>query len=205
MPTIVLNKSTTNPAIPKVPVRGFTDDFNRPNASTLGSTPAGKGWEILGSAGNTWQIIGNAAGGLSLSGVASYPVVDAQASDGIYRVTVGEVSLAAGGLSLRVKDGSNMLRLAFRVSNGNNTIRLEQFDDGVMTPLATSPGPVLKAGMRHVIDVILDGTLISVKIDGVLQIAPVRVTKYATETKFGFYGVPNDAGIRYDAVEFIPA
>lgn len=205
MPTIVLNRNTTNPAIPKVPVRGFVDSFNRSNASTLGTTPAGKAWEILGSAGNTWQIIGNAAGGLSLSGVASYPVLDAQASDGIYRVTVSEVSLAAGGLSMRVKDGSNMLRVAFRVSNGNNTIRLEQFEDGVMAALATSAGPVMQAGTRHVVEVILDGTLVSVKIDGVTQIAPTRASKFATETKFGFYGVPNDPGIRYDAVEFIPA
>lgn len=205
MPTIVLNKSTTNPAIPKVPVRGFSDGFNRPNASTLGTTPGGKPWEILGSAGNTWQIINNAAGGLTLSGVASYPVLDAQTSNGTYRVTLSEASLAAGGLSMRVKDGSNMLRLAFRVSNGNNTLRLEQFEDGVMTALATSAGPVLKAGTRYVIDVIFDGTLVSVKVDGVAQIAPVTATKYAAETRFGFYGVPSDPGIRYDAVEFIPA
>lgn len=202
MPTIVLNKSTTSPAIPKVPVRGFSDGFNRSNASTLGS---GKPWEILGSAGNTWQIINNAAGGLSLSGIASYPVPDAQAPDGIYRVTIGEASLAAGGLSMRVKDGSNMLRLAFRVANGNNTLRLEQIDDDVMTALATSAGPVLKAGTRYVLEVIFDGTLISVKVYGATQIAPVRVSKYATETRFGFYVVPTDPGIRYDTVEFIPA
>lgn len=202
MPTIVLNTMTTNPAIPRIPVKGFVDSFNRVSPDVLGKTDDGKLWVVTSTVYSTWGVIDGAAQGVSFPGVASV-VVDALTANGALKVKLKDRGTANGGLCFRVTDARNMLRLNFRSGGGNTTLRLEDMTDANITVLAYSAFDFV-LNNTDTVEVVMNGNQVSVKVNGVQAIAPQTVTKL-TSTRHGLFGQPGDTTIKYDSAEFIPA
>lgn len=201
MPTIILNKRTTNPNIPMVPLPGFFDDFNRPDSTELGRTSReGRAWELL-SESNTLQIV-NGTASLEPGSRTTYGLyaVDALETDGTLRAVYSQISGATNfRLAFRIADARNF----YTVNISSSSVELRRYLDLVSTPLKTEPLPA--TGTKRV-EVVMAGAQISVVVDGQ---AVIRVTDSSfTGTRHGFQALPLSAGgtaIRVTEAEFIPA
>lgn len=204
MPTIILNKATTNAAIPKVPVYGFYDDFNRADADAAGSTSRElKPWFTtyispdttgkLGIRGNAAALIATVAGANS----AFVATVDANAANGTLR---GKYTTSDSGLRMAARVAGNGDYLALVA--GTVSMELRKYVAGVMTLLGTSN----TAPAGKTLELRLAGTTVSVYADNVQVLGPFTVNEGATVTKHGVQ-CSTSAGTtaRLDYLEFVPA
>jgi len=163
---------------------GFTDNFNRANATTLGNTSGteSKPWEIIG--GGTWSIASNAAVLSTAATADSFAVVDANSANGTFTTTLKTVGNRTGGLGVRVQDYDNNITVNARVSGSDAHYRLLKKVGGTTTALATATTATSADG--DIVAVTTSGSSIIVKVNGV-EIFNTTVTDMQTATKFGLY------------------
>lgn len=199
MPTIVLNRNTTNANIPRVPVAGFIDDFNRPDGP-MGSTLDGKPW--VAEVGN-WSIKSNKTY-YDLSKSYSYLTADALTPNGTLTAKIGSLTAegqAAMGLTLRYTDPDNFIRIYLRGGGANRagiTVRKAGVEIG-FTSIPTS----VQVTATSVVTATAIGNKVTVMIDGV--VANSATVELLTGNRHGLCGVSTGPGATFDSVEFVPA
>lgn len=198
MPRIVLNRATTNPAIPVVPVLGFSDSFNRAdNASSLGVTADGKPWTTIDGA---WSIMSNAAKYNNQKSYG-YALADALTPNGTLSATIKTVGLGRAGVVLRYVDDANFIRIYFSAS-GAFTPYFQHCENGVVRNKfpATGTKPIVDGS---VVSVVADGPALSIKVDGVTVLSDT--TPNLTGTRHGLVGTSTGVDTTFDAVAFTAA
>ena len=198
-PTIVLNRNTTNPNIPRVPVPGFSDTFNRADG-LLGVTPGGKPWSV--DQGN-WSVISNMAT-FDGSKSYSYATVDALTADGKLTAKIGALTAegsSAMGLVFRWTDINNYIRVYLRNGGANNAAILHRKNGVDTNTWAVAGSPLVTANSTIVVTGV--GSSLSVAIDGVTALT--ATTPVLTGTSHGMVGVSTGTGTRFDSISFTPA
>lgn len=207
---IVLNTTFNNPLLPTVPVYGFSDNFNRAdNATGLGVTSGeAKAWQrIYGSNAFGAKLVGNKAVPDDISGVANAwgaEVVDAKASDGTLRATLVSPGSRSGGLIFRATSNVDFLTLMMRSTASNSSLVLSKKVNNTSTTVAISSVQGL-ATAGAVFEVVLSGSSVTVKKDGVVVIPTQAITEQAANTKHGLYLTQTSLDMAWDDVSFTPA
>lgn len=204
MPTIVLNKSTTNPNIPVKALPGFFDNFNRPNSPSLGKTSReGREWKQFGT-GATLQIVDNQAS-LQPGYSTGYGIYTAEglASDGTYRAKYSNVTDARLlRMAFRMKDDLNFYALGV----GAGSLELRRYVNLEYAVLKTVTIPSAAA---RTVSVVLNGPSIKVMVEGVTDpVIDLSDPTHVNATKYGFqalYLAGTGAAVHIDEVEFSPA
>jgi len=198
---VLRDRSIGQPVAP-----GGVDSLDRDNADSLGTTDDGKPWFIRDVNTNVsgWGISGNRAkynGG----SIRSLALFDAKAANGTLRVTIGSISTAVGGIALRAQDANNYLAVLFRQSVGVNRMQLIGRVAGASpTQYGVTAADKLSAD-GAVIEVVLAGNQVSVRLNGVEVITPKTVDDFVGLTAFGFIGDSADQNVTFEDIEFIPA
>lgn len=198
---IILNTIFNNPALPIVPMPGFRDDFERPNASTLGKTLDGKDWELFSGSSNTavWGTFGDGTAGMKSSG-AQYHIAAAEAltGDGVLTATLASVGIDARGpgLAFRVLDKDNWFRFA-PYSDADPTLWLHKRVGGTTT-VVRSTSATLTPGDN--VTVRLSGTSIKIEVNGT-QVLDETVPDLVGATKHGMYAFSGAVGA-WHGIEF---
>lgn len=202
---ITLNGNPTNAKLPTKHLPGFTDNFNRASADTLGTTDDAKFWEIVDSSStpSVWGTTGTGTATMK-SATAGFrlAVVDSLSSDGTLTARVSSITGTATkrfGLSVRATDSNNNIQIA-PASSTDHRLRVTKRVAGVATAL-TGNGPELVAG--DIVSVVLSGASIIVKVNGV-QMISVSVPEFTTATKHGLYAFSGVAA-EWDYINFVPA
>lgn len=207
---IILPTNFYNPLLPTVPVYGFKDTFNRADNSTgLGYTSAeGKPWERLqGLNAFGAKLTGNKAVPYDISGNSAAwaaEVVDAQTANGTLKATLVTPGSLAGGLTFRAASNVDFLTLMMRSTSTNSSLVLAKKVAGVTTTIATSASQGLGVA-GAVIEVVLSGTSVTVKVNGTTAIATQTVTEQVANTKHGLYLTQVSLDMAWDDVSFTPA
>lgn len=200
MPRFVLDTTFTVPGLPTIPVYGFSDTFTRPNAPTLGVTSGeSKAWRILTAGATVTAGIENNCLYAYRSGASTLAVavVDAGLSDGTFRAKVAAIGDNIGGIVLRVgSDPNSSLTLNTRFAAGNNRYLLNQVINGVATQLGFSAA---MSATGDLVEVVLSGTSVIVRINGITQIT--ATTTILTGTSHGF-NINIGTTIRWDDASF---
>lgn len=201
MPKFILNAVTTNPNIPLVPVYGFRDTFNRADADVLGVTSDdAKAWTAVSTSATAGVGIRSnqlAALGGGTTGSSIY-AVDAQRSDGTLKAYYTALNTNFR-LAARIQDSTNYLSLLV----GTTSLELRRYvNNAAGAPLATATIP---SSTAKTVEFVLVGNQVSVKVDGVVYIAPLTVADYATQTRFGVHAVAETTGVgRINELTFTP-
>lgn len=198
MPRIVLNRATTNSAIPMVPVLGFSDSFNRAdNASSLGVTAGGKPWVFVNG---TWGIVSNAAK-YNNQNAFGYALTDASTPNGTLSATMKTIGSARAGVMLRYIDDANFIRVYFSANNVANPY-FQHYENGTLRNKFPVAGT--KAVMDgSVVSVVADGPTLTIKVDGVTVLSDT--TPNLTGTRHGLVGTSTGVDTTFDAVAFTAA
>lgn len=175
------------------------DDFNRANASTLGSTAVGN---------QAWQLDGASAAGAIVSNQAKLvptsaemtASVDVGVADGTYQITlVDSGSDTTPTFSMRYIDMSNRIYLV-RTTSTNARYSLVKILNGAKTTLGTASSKVIAAG--DVVQVILNGASYTVNVNGATIITASDSGSLNTKTRMGFgVGATNITSL-WDAFTF---
>ena len=185
---------------------GFIDLFERPDATALVLSDDGKPWSIMDTSTNQSRF------GIT-SGVAYYiggaprslAVADGISANGTLKVTLGPIASAQGGMVARVQDANNYIGVDYRVDAASIRPRLVKRVGGTATTIASAAaGVTLTTG--SVLELIMNGTSVSLKLDGTEIIAAQTVSDFSTLTKHGLRGDSNDLTIGLAAdIRFTPA
>ncbi|MFE4078203.1 hypothetical protein [Paenarthrobacter sp. YIM B13468] len=200
---IVLDTLFNNPALPVVPILGFSDNFNRADGALGYTSGENKPWTFSAYPGTDVQAVisGNR---MSWTGTTQYTVahVDAGAANGTLKATLAVVDSAAGmRIAARVTNATNMILVRPDNTAGAEKLTLVKMISGTQTTVATSG--TLGSLTGSVIEVVLNGTSISVKRNGVQVISPQTVTELATNTKHGVFINTGSPSARMDDVSFV--
>lgn len=154
------------------------DTFTRANGSTLGSTETGS-FAWTPNAGTTWAIASNALTCTSSAGDFSVCAADTGAADGTVSITMA-TSGTAGGLAFRFNtDGSN----GYIVWKEGSNYTLSRKTSSSYNGLGSSSGITPASG--DVLTAVLNGSSITIKVNGTTRIGPVTTSTYATQTRHG--------------------
>lgn len=202
---IVLNTQFNNPNLPIAQIPGFSDDFNRAAAETLGVTSReGRPWQNfdIGSRPSVWGTNGDGTASMLTAGSSWQLVgVDGLVADGVLTATIATIggdTSRWGGLGFRILDGDNHLRVS-ELSSTNPRIVLQAREGGSTATLATSttdmtPGDTVSVAFRgSQIDVFHNGTNIISTTDSTLL----------EQTVHGFYA-QSAAVFSWEHIEFTP-
>jgi hypothetical protein len=135
------------------------DDFDGPDAGSLGTSSSGHAWE--GDPAGTWEIVGNKAEA-NTTGTAWNPAwLDVGADD--YRVVAETVHTAGEwGLCARVADDQNFYYLDYQYDSANTGIAtLYKRVAGSLTSLATEAVSGLTEGVAMRLQLEVNGTTIT--------------------------------------------
>lgn len=202
---IILPTSFNNPNLPVVQRPGFTDDFERASADTLGTTDDGKAWALLdiGSNPSVWGPNGDGTASLKTASSSYQSVVaDGLASDGTVTATIATVGANNerwGGIVIRALDERNYLYVS-ETSSTDQRIMLRERVDGSSNNLA-GPATALQSG--DVLDVTVNGTAIEVSLNGD-SILTATSSNFTGETRHGFYAASGTVS-SWESIEFVPA
>lgn len=203
---IVLPTNFRNPLLPKVPVSGFRDNFNRADTvSGLGETSEEwKSWENFTGINSTLR--GRISGGRAVSnrqaGGWSADVVDAQSPNGTLKATLVAAGNKWGGLTLRASKNTDFITLMLRSTTTNTQLSLNKKVDNVGSVVATAAVPDL-ATEGSVFEVIMAGPNITVLRNGVIVIPTQTIPEFTTATRHGLYWVELTDGVAWDDIQFI--
>lgn len=186
MPDIILPTVFSNPSLRKAYDVLVADDFNRPDATVLGTTPiGGQAWEILSSmaAGAAQSRITSQQAGLgSTAAGRAFAVVNAGSPDAIMRMTY-KTGLTNPNLYLvaRAADINNAINIA---GNGNNKWCVWRRIGGVGTQLVETAKSIMP---NDRLEVSLRGPRLVLLVNGRVE-ADLDVSAPAIDgaTKFGF-------------------
>lgn len=195
---IVLNTTFNNARLPDVQLPGFADDFDRPEASSLGETLEGKEWQY--STSQSWAITasGNALG----MGAAPLAYVDGMRSDGTLTAVVGKAPSEGadprGGLAARIMDPLNYVFVTNHSTGNSLNLYVREGGSSVVSQNVGAPLVVGDA-----LSLVLAGSLVTVLVNGVERHSEVIPT-HAAETRHGFYS-HSACDMEWDSIEFTPA
>lgn len=202
---IVLNTVFNNPNLPKIPIYGFNDDFNRSAADTLGSTAEGKPWVTLdaGSAVGTWGTTGNGTAKMKSAASQTHTaVVDALASDGqlVAKLARFDADLTGNryGLAVRFQDMQNYIVL--ETTKGVPQLTLRKYVGGTSSTVQAS---TLYPAPGDTITVELDGTTVTVLLNGATALT-ATVPEFTTQTRHGMFAFAG-SDAEWDSVQFVAA
>lgn len=198
---IVLNTTFLNALLPTVPIFGFSDNFNRADAATLGLTSGeSKAWLAEGTT-PVWSIVGNRAGMTASGGASSMATVDAATADGVLQATLAVSGTAkTTGLAFRVQDYLN----GYYLSRENaSSLKYTLYRRVASTATAVSVSSKLIAD-GDVVRVELSGSSIIVKVNDV-QIITATDTQWNTKTRHGFFGSSSELTAKWDDISFTAA
>lgn len=195
---IVLNTSFNNPNLPVVTLPGFTDSFDRPASSSLGSTDDGKPWENWGY--GDWSVTSR---GTALGvGGGLHASVDGLASDGTLTAVVASAATAEAdkrsGLLFRMLDRENY---AYVCPNTSNVLTLYVRVGGATVLSRSISGETLATGDTLAVEMF--GPQVTVLRNGVAVLSET-VSELVGETHHGLYG-SSAADTEWDSIEFTPA
>lgn len=100
-------------------------------------------------------------------------------------------------------DWNNFVGLDFSWGVGNNQLSLHKRVGGTKTDIASSAVGAVTAD--SVIELVLNGTSVSAKVNGTQIIAPQTISEHTTATLHGLLGNTNETGLTWKRLEFIPA
>lgn len=125
--------------VPSGPTVLASDNFNRANAGSLGTSSSGHAWT---DSGGTWTLSGNTAHGPALSG-GNYALssVNAGAADVDITVTVALSGGVDVGIAARVIDSDTFIYMDFTESGADFITRTFQRVGGSFTGLTSLVGP----------------------------------------------------------------
>lgn len=183
---IILDTLFNNPNLPLDPVLGFFDDFNRADGPIGVTSGEGRAWnKQTVSAGDGAAVVsGNQAAATGTSGAFAY-TVDAGSANGTLSTTITTVATDGNTrLLFRCQDYDNTLMLTMLTATGR--MQLFRKVAAVSTTLADVP---VSTGLINgkLLEIVLSGTSVSVKLDGATIIAPVTVNELQANTKHGFF------------------
>lgn len=186
MPDIILPTVFSNPSLRKAYDVLVADDFNRPDATSLGTTPiGGQVWEILSNmaAGAAQPRITSKRAGLgSTAAGRAFALVDAASPDAILRMTY-KTGLTNPNMMLvaRAADINNAINIA---GNGNGKWSVWRRIAGTGTQLVETAKSVMPDDR---VEVMLRGPRLVLMVNGIIQ-ADLNVAAPAIDaaTKFGF-------------------
>lgn len=176
-----------NPGLPVLPPFGFTDSFNRPDATTLGndwSVNAGSGVAVQGIAGNAAFFARTSTAG------PAFASRESNLSDVTVEAKVAVIDGNTAGLALRAESITNYIRF----TASSNTYRLEKIVDNTTSVVWVSASGMAAAG--DVLKAVLRGPSIALYANGVL-LTTQNVPELVGNTRHGLYnnGGPN---VRFD-------
>jgi hypothetical protein len=187
---------------------GFVDEFERGVTVTgLATTDDGKTWLYKDSgAGNpaSWQA--NAGGDVKYIGAAprAAAIVDGISANGTVKTTIGVAPTGnSAGLAARVTDWNNYIGLGFNWGTGDGKLNLFKRVGGTLTTIIQSA--VLSLTTDAVVELALNGTSVSAKLNGVEVIAPQTITDFSTVTLHGLLSNSAETALTWKRIEFIPA
>lgn len=171
----------------------IVDTFTRAdNAATMGSTEGAnpRVWSALVGG---WGISGNMAA-LQTTAADSVAVVDAGVSDCTVSITI-KTTVSGQGVAFRCVDASNGWRTAYF----SGSLYLQKKVTGTYTDVPGSP-IVLAPADGDVIAVVLSGTSIIVKVNGVQKYS-ITDAQFQTATKHGLAQTGSgDSTFKYDTL-----
>lgn len=200
---IVVNALFSNPALPTVPVLGFSDDFNRANSPTLGKTSKDqKQWMATGQI--QVGITNNEAVFNSRTGRGGV-FINAGTPNGVFKATfAGRGAAENPSIALRSNAaGTETLVLSVGLYAGNLHYALSSRTvAGGLALLSEKAG--LDSAPGDVITVNLAGSSVKVSVNGV-EIIAATDSLFAAQQHFGIYGDTASIGARWDNMSFAPA
>ena len=176
-----------------------TDDFNRPDSTTLGTTATG-GLRYVASGTVAPVISGQRIGHTSASGIGAV-LVDTGRADVTIEATLAAIGTGAstrqGGLAIRATTAGNMYWLSTRRDGGTDGFDIWQIVNGSPTRLTFTTGGVLPAvGQR--LRVTSSGSTITAFVNG-SQVAQVTTATFnQTATLAGFAMGSSGLATRWD-------
>lgn len=190
--------------------RGYVDEFNRGVTVTgLATTDDGKLWRAAGSGGginttsSNWRVTNTTAKYIG-AGAREAMVADGGAADGTVRTTIGVAPTGElAGLSGRVTDWNNYIAVGFNHGVGDGKLNLYKRVGSTRSDVAQSATGLAIAGA--VIELVLSGTSVSVKVNGVQVIAPQTISDVPSSTFHGLLASSTETALTYDRVEFVAA
>lgn len=203
--TIVRDRS-----IGQVLPAGFVDEFERGMTVTgLVTTDGGKLWRYRDSGAgegtaSSWQV--NAGGYAAYIGAAARAIamVDGVSANGSLKTTIGTTPTGnSAGLAARVTDWNNYIGLGFGYGNGDGKLNLVKRVGGTLTTIIQSAA--LSLTTDAVVELVLNGTSVSAKLNGVEVIAPQTITDFSTVTTHGILRNSAETALTWKRVEFIPS
>lgn len=198
---IVLATVFNNPLLPRIPVPGFTDNFNRVSGDPLGFTSAeSKPWNIVALTGSpVWQISSDGAASLAAaSSGLNVAVVDGMSGNGTLVATAKALGTQRrGGLAFRYQDIDNHLAI-YQATSGGFLNLYKRIGGATATSIATSTYTPVDG---DVYSVVLAGSSITVKVNG-NSIMTATETAFSGATYHGLYGSKDALGMRWDDISF---
>ncbi|GAA2230314.1 hypothetical protein N1031_06980 [Herbiconiux moechotypicola] len=193
----VVQTSFNNPLLPRI---GFVDFFNRADAATMGVTDReGKSWQLFRTGSTMRGAIVSGAVTLSGSGGTAVEAVDAYTAHGTLRATIKAIGNNIGGLAGRVVDDKNYYQVILNVGGSDFHYRLRKVVNGTATLLGTAATAVASTG--DVVELVMVGNQISVKVNGVVAIPAVTDNTFTNQELHGiFWGSGGTA--TYEDVQF---
>lgn len=186
--------------------RGYLDEFERGGVVTgLAATDDGKPWLYRDSGTgnpNSWQVMTDRAAYVG-GGARALALVDGGSADGTLRTTIAALGSGFGsGLAVRSSDINNYIGLMFSTGPGNGQLDLHKRVAGTRASIAQVAvnGTVADGS---VVELVVSGTAVSVKVGGVEVIAPQTVTDFASVTTHGLLAVSDGTGLRWARLEFV--
>jgi hypothetical protein len=161
-----------------------SDDFNRADSGTIGSTPVGSyAWTAMGvklSGGPTWSIASNRVQAFNAGSTEGLLYIDAAHADG--RVKVTHPTASDMGAAFRIVDKDNFWMLWTGGSVAGTAYKLMKMVAGTYTTVATGTGAGNQAG--DVMEVVFSGSTITGYVNGV-QVVTATDSFQSTATKVG--------------------
>ncbi|WP_285240052.1 hypothetical protein [Pseudarthrobacter sp. MEB009] len=199
-----MNTRFNNPRLPRVPLPGWADNFNRAAGDAIGVTSAEKRpWKVAGTIGNPiWSI--TSTGGVALTAATSglnVAVADGLATNGTLTVTAKALGTSRrGGLAFRYRDIDNHYAI-YQAANTSTLNLHKRINGNTATVLATS---TYTPSDGDVYQVVLNNDTITVKVNGTTIITATD-NAFTGETWHGLYGSSQALSMVWDDASFVAA
>lgn len=191
--------STTVTASTAALVIGFTDDFNRSDATILGAN-----YEVVQTSGTpVFGVVGNRA--VLMSGTAGSNMArrEANSADGTVKATIATAGTAKQiGVAGRVYDANNNIRTS-AFSTSDPLYAIFKRVNGTST-LVGSKAATKAVADGDIVELIMAGTAVSLKVNGtVVCSGTVADSLILSATKHGLFASANGTDAAFDDLSFV--
>ena len=198
---IVMNTSFANSLLPRAPMPGFSDNFDRAVAPLGATSGEGRAWQYFSNGeAPLWRTSSGGTAVLVSGAALNAAVVDALASNGTYKVTAASLgSNRRGGPALRFRDMDNHLFLWQPAPA--DPIALYKRVGGTATRIGEAGSYVPTNGDVYTVE--LSGPNVIVKVNGTTRITAIEPALQG-ETRFGLIGTSSALQMGWDDISFTP-